>query len=112
MIVETIKAYIIILRNLQIGQPLIIIHYPLSIINYQLSIKVFIVAAAGFLLAGLGEAADTFHISDNAGKVIHVLAVAFRAFMEIALVDMATVVANGVGDIKGEIVAPFLRCHA
>ena len=99
------KAYIIILRNLQIGQPQIIIHY-------QLSIKVFVVAATGFFLAGLGEAADTFHISDNAGEVIHVLAVAFGTFMEIALVDMATVVANGVGDIEGKVVASFLGSHA
>ncbi len=99
------KAYIIILRNLQIGQPQIIIHY-------QLSIKMFIVAAACFFLAGLGEAADTFHISDNAGEVIHVLAVAFGAFMEIALVDMATIVANGVGDIECKVVASFLGSHA
>ena len=63
-------------------------------------------------LTGFGEAADALHVADNAGEVIDVFAVAFGALMEVALVDVAAVVADGVGDVEGEVVTAFLRCHA
>jgi len=69
-------------------------------------------AAGGLLLAGLRETADALHVADDAGEVIDVLAVAFRTFMQVALVDMAAVVADGVGDVEGEVVASFLCGHA
>ena len=31
--------------------------------------------------------------------------------MEIAFVDVTAVVAKRIGDVEGEIVAPFLGCH-
>ena len=58
------------------------------------------------------EIADTFQIADDAGHVIHILAVAMRTLLEIALVDMSAIVADGVGDVIGEIIATFLCCHA
>ena len=36
----------------------------------------------------LGEIADTLHISDDAGQIIHILAVTFGTFMQIPFVDM------------------------
>ena len=34
---------------------------------------------------------------------------AYRTFFEIALVDVSAGVADGVGDVEGEVVASFLR---
>ena len=36
---------------------------------------------------------------------------AVRALLEVALVDIAAVVADGVGDVEGEVVASLLGCH-
>ena len=63
-------------------------------------------------MAGLGEAADALHVADDAGEVVNVLAVAFGALVEVTLVDVAAVVADGVGNVEGEVVAAFLRGHA
>ena len=78
----------------------------------MLHLHIFVVSAGGFLLAGLGEAADALHVADDACEVVHILAVAFGAFVEIALVDVAAIVADGVGNVEGEVVAAFLRGHA
>ena len=72
----------------------------------------FIVSATSLLLAGLRETADAFHIADDTGKVVEVLAVAFGTFMEIAFVNVTTVVADGVGDVECEVVTAFLCSHA
>ena len=66
----------------------------------------------GLLLAGLRETADAFHVADDAGEVVEVFAVANGTFVEVAFVDVAAVVADGVGNVEGEIVAAFLRSHA
>ena len=58
------------------------------------------------------EIADTFQIADDAGHVIHILAVAMRTLLEIALVDMSAIVADGIGDVECKIVAPLLGRHA
>ena len=52
--------------------------------------------AGGFLLAWLAEIADALQVTDNAGQVVDVVAVALWAFLEETLVDMTTVVANRV----------------
>ena len=36
---------------------------------------------------------------------------AVRALLQIALVDMATVVADGIGDVEGKVVTTLLGCH-
>ena len=40
------------------------------------------------------------------------MAAAFGTFVQIALVDVAASVADGIGNVEGEIVAPFLGRHA
>ena len=70
-----------------------------------------IVAAGGFLLARLAEVADAFEVADDAGHVVDVLRMAVGALLEVALVDMAAVVADGVGNVEGEVVAAFLGGH-
>ena len=64
-----------------------------------------------FFLTALGEVADTFEITDDAGHVVHVLAVADRTFFEIPFVDMAAVVADGVGYVESKVVASFSSRH-
>ena len=63
-------------------------------------------------LSCFGEIAYSFQISDDSGKVIYIGAVAHGAFLEVTLVDMSTVVADGVGDVEGEIVAAFAGGHS
>lgn len=72
----------------------------------------FIVAAACFLLARLRETADPFHVADDAGEVVKVFAVAFGTFVKITLVDVTAVVANGVRNVEGKIVAALLCGYA
>ena len=68
--------------------------------------------SCGHLLSGLRETADAFHVADDAGEVVKVGAVAFGAFVEVTFVDVAAVVADGVGDVECEIIAALLRGHA
>ena len=63
-------------------------------------------SACLFLSCGR-EIADTLEISDDSCHVVHVLAMAVWAFLEVALVDVSAVVADGVGDVECEIVATF-----
>lgn len=58
------------------------------------------------------EVADAFQVADDAGHVVDVLAVAHWTLFQVAFVDMATVVADGVGYVEGEIVAPLCSRHA
>ena len=68
--------------------------------------------AGGFLLARLTEIADTLQVTDDAGQVVDVVAVALRAFLQETLVDMAAVVTNGVRDVESKVVATFAGSHA
>ena len=67
--------------------------------------------ASRLLLACLGEIADALEITNDASHIVDVLGMAVRTFMQIALVDGAAVVADGVGHVEGEVVATFARCH-
>ena len=62
-------------------------------------------------MTALGEVADTFQVANDAGHIVHILAVADGALFQIPLVDMATIVADGIGYIEGEIIASFGGCH-
>ena len=64
-------------------------------------------SAVCLFLAALGEIADAFEVADDAGHVVNILAVADGTFFEITLVDMAAVVADGVGYVECEVVAAF-----
>ena len=67
--------------------------------------------AAGFLLTRFAEVGDAAQVTDDAGQVVDILRVAFGALLEVALVDVAAVVADGVGNVEGEVVAAFLGGH-
>lgn len=67
-----------------------------------------VVASVCLFLTGDGEVADALHVADDAGEVIHVLGVTAGTLMQITLVDIAAVVADGVGDVEGEVIAAFL----
>ena len=70
-----------------------------------------IVAAGGLLLAGLREVGDALQVADDAGHVVDVLRVAVGALLQVALVDVAAVVADGVGNVEREVVAALLGSH-
>ena len=74
---------------------------------FLLGIDVVIVTLGGFFLSGHGKTADALQVADDTCDVVNVLAVAVRAFVQVTLVYMTTVVADGIGNVKGEIVATF-----
>ena len=78
----------------------------------MLSFVTMIVTSCSFFLAGHREVADTLHISDDAGQVIDVSAVALRTFLEVVLADVAALVADSVRNVEGEVVASFLCGYA
>ena len=69
-------------------------------------------AAGCFFLSRHGEVADAFHVTDNACHIVNVVAMAFGAGFQVTFVDVPAVVANGVGDVKGKIVASFFGRNA
>ena len=71
-----------------------------------------VIPACGFFLSVDGEVGNALEITDDAGEIINVVAVAVRALGEVALVDATAFVAERVGDVEGEVVAPFHGCHA
>ena len=58
-------------------------------------------------MAWLAEIADALQVTDDAGQVVDVVAVALRAFLQETLVDVTAVVANRVRDVESEIVTAF-----
>src|SRR5574344_1057421 len=66
-----------------------------------------IVAPCCFVLARHGEVADTLHVSNNSREIVHIATVAVGTGLQIAFVDVAAVVADGVWDVECEVVAPF-----
>ena len=58
------------------------------------------------------EIAYALQIADDAGHVVDILRLTFRTLVQIALVYVSAIVADGVGDVISEIVASFLCCHA
>ena len=63
--------------------------------------------AGSFLLAWLAEIADALQVTDDAGQVVDVVAVALGAFLQETLVDVSAVVTNRVRDVESEIVTAF-----
>ena len=63
-------------------------------------------------LSGFGEIADSFQVTDDSGQVIYVGAMAHGAFLEVTLVDVSTVVADGVGDVESKVIAAFTCGYA
>ena len=68
--------------------------------------------SGGLFLSGLGEIADSFQVTDDSSQVIYIGAVAFGAFLEVTLIDVSTVVADGIGDVESKIIAAFTGGHA
>ena len=65
----------------------------------------------GLLLPAFRKVTDAFHISDNTGEVVQVVAFAYGALLQVMLVDMSATVAHRVGNVEGEIVATLLNGH-
>ena len=63
-------------------------------------------------MARLAEIADALQVTDNAGQVVNVMAVALGALFQIALVDVTAVVTDRVRDVEGEVVATFTGGYA
>ena len=78
---------------------------------YCIFILTGIVAAVLFLLSGLGEVAHPFQIADDSCHIVDVCGAAHGAFLEISLVDMSAVIADGVGDVECEVVASLFCRH-
>lgn len=68
-------------------------------------------SACLFLSCGR-EIADALEVADDSCHVVHVLAMAMWALLEIALVDVSAVVADGVRDVEREVVASFFGSNA
>ena len=78
----------------------------------MLSFVTMIVTSCSFFLAGHREVADTLHISDDAGQIIDVSAVALRTFLEVVLADVAALVAYCVRNVESKVVTSFLCSYA
>lgn len=78
---------------------------------FDFAVVLCVETSRGFLLTGLGEVGHPLHIADDTGEVVQILAVAVRALLEVALVYVTAVVADGVRNIEGEIVAAFVRSN-
>ena len=59
----------------------------------------------------LAEIADALQVTDDAGQIVDVVAVALGAFLQETLVDVTAVVANRVRDVESEVVATFAGSH-
>ena len=70
-----------------------------------------VVAAGGFLLARLGEIADSFQVADDTREIVHILTAADGTLVQVAFVYMPAIVASRIGDVESEVVGTFLRCH-
>ena len=64
-----------------------------------------IVSLCGLLLPWLREVADTLHVADDSSQIVHIIAMTFRAFLQVTFVYMMTVIADGVRNVEGEVVA-------
>lgn len=64
-------------------------------------------ACGGLFLTRLREVAHALQVADHARQIVRVAAVADGAFFQVALVDVAAVVADGVRDVEREIVRPL-----
>lgn len=67
-----------------------------------------IVSFGSFNLTGLGEVADPFHIANNSGQVVEIVATALGTRGHVTLVDVVTFIAYGIRDVESEIVTAFL----
>ena len=83
--------------------------FPYSLCQFLLS---SIITSVSLFLSGGREIADPLQVANDARHVVHVLAVAMRSFLEVSLVDIATVVTDGVWDIEREVVASLFGCNA
>jgi hypothetical protein len=87
-----------------------------NIKNWHISASVdllfAVIPSVGFFLTGFREVADAFQVTDDAGQIIYIVAVTIGTFFEITLVDMSAVVADGIRNVKSEIVATFTGSHA
>ena len=55
-----------------------------------------IVSPMGFFLSSLREVTNALQIADNASHIVHILAVTDGTLVQIPLVNVSTVVANGI----------------
>lgn len=67
-----------------------------------------IITTLGFLLTRLREVANSLKIAYDTCHVVDIFASAMWTFLQIALIDMSTLVADGVGNVKCEVVASLL----
>ena len=58
-----------------------------------------------FNLTVLRKAGYQLEIADHAGRIVQILAVAFRAFDKTVLADISAMTAYGIGNIEREVVA-------
>ena len=70
-----------------------------------------VITAGGLFLTGLREVGDALQIADDTRHVIDILGMAVGALLQIALVDMTTLITYRIGDVEGEIVTAFLGSH-
>ena len=70
-----------------------------------------VISPCCLLLTCLREVGYALQVANDTGHIVHVLRMAVRTLMQVALVDGSTLVAHGVGNIEREVVTAFLCCH-
>src|SRR5574344_995315 len=83
---------------------LLVFHLVVDFVAYRSIIETM----AGFFLTSCREIAYTFQITDDAGHVIYIFAMAFRTFVQITFVYVPTFIANRVWNVECEVVATFV----
>ena len=91
-------------------------HFVGYLLKYDAGVDVFqhllicmgIEATCSLFLAWLREVADALQITDDTGHVVDILRMAVWALFQVALINMPTIVTNGIGNVESKIVASFL----
>ena len=74
-----------------------------GLLVFQRLIHLGIIAALSLFLASLREVAHTLKVSNDTSHIVHILASAVWALLQIAFVDVSTVVADSVWNVKREV---------
>lgn len=79
---------------------------------HQFHVCLGVETATCLLLPCLGEIAHTLEIANDSRHIVYVGGMAVRAFVQITLVYVATIVADCIRDVEREVIASFLCCNA
>ena len=71
-----------------------------------------VIAACRFFLAINGKIGYALQVADHTRQVVYIMTVTVRTLLQVALIDVPTLVTKCVRDVKREVIAPLFSCHA